>query len=95
MVLSTHQRNLIHLQFNSGNLNTLPQVHFTHKQMEPVDNLPLQDSPSKRVNGSSLWKEQVNQATPVAEVPISAFQEQESNSSADGYKEASVRAMQD
>ena len=51
-----------------------------------TDNSPLQDPPSARVNGNSPGKEQVNQATPVAEEPVSAFQEQETLS-ADGHKE--------
>ena len=54
-----------------------------------TDNSPLQDPPSARVNGNSPGKEQVNQVTPVAEEPVSAFQEQESNSSDDGHKETS------
>ena len=52
-----------------------------------TDNSPLEDPPSARVNGNSPGKEQVNQATPVAQEHVSAFQEQESNSSADGHKE--------
>lgn len=54
-----------------------------------TDNSPLQDPPSARVSGNSPGKEQVNQATQVAGEHVLAFQEQESNSSADCYKEAS------
>ena len=41
-----------------------------------TNNSPLQDPPSARVNGNSPGKEQVNQAIPVAEEPVSAYQEQ-------------------
>ena len=54
-----------------------------------TDNSPLQESPSARVNDNSPVKKQVNQATPVAEEPVSVFQEQESNSLTDGHKETS------
>ena len=57
-----------------------------------TNNSPFQDPPSARVNGNSPGKEQVNQASepaPKAEKPVLSFQEQESNSSADGYKETS------
>ena len=40
-----------------------------------TDNSPVHCPPSERVNGSSPYKEQVNQVTPVAEEPVSVFVE--------------------
>ena len=55
----------------------------------PAEKSYLHDPPSERVNRSSPCKGQVTQANPVVEESVPAFREDESDHSAEGYKETS------